>query len=51
MLLRMFSTDVEVREEQPPQVPRRQLLAGVPFQELKNPAGNVVRLEHPFQVD
>ena len=44
MLLRMFSTDVAVREVQPCQALRKQLLAGVPVQESKKFAGKVVRL-------
>ena len=49
MLLRMFSTDVAVREVQLSQATTKQLLTGVPVQESKNPAGKVVRLEQPFQ--
>jgi len=45
MLLRMFSTDVAEREEQPSQVPLKQPLPGVPVQESKKLAGKVVRLE------
>jgi hypothetical protein len=49
MLLRMFSTEVAVREEQPSQVPKKQLFAGVPVQESKKLAGKVVRLEQKYQ--
>ena len=45
MLLRMFSTDVAVREMQLFQVSAKQLLAGVPVQESKKLAGKLVRLE------
>ena len=40
--MRMFSTDVAVREEQPCQAPTKQLFAGVPVQESKKLAGKVV---------
>jgi len=43
MLLRMFSTDVAVRDEQLSQVFTKQLLTGVPVQESKKLAGKVVR--------
>ena len=45
----MFSTDVAVREEQPSQVPTKQLFIGVPVQESKKLAGKVVRLEQKYQ--
>ena len=51
MLLRMFSTDVAVREEQPSQVPLKQPLPGVPVQESKKLAGKVVRFEQPCQAE
>ena len=41
--MRMFSTDVAVREVQPCQALRKQLLAGVPVQESKKLAGKLVR--------
>ena len=44
MLLRMFSTDVAVREVQPLQAPKKQLPDGVPVQESKKLAGKLVRL-------
>jgi hypothetical protein len=44
MLLRMFSTDVAVREVQRSQVPTKQSSAGVPVQVSKKLAGKVVRL-------
>ena len=47
MLLRMFSTDVAVREVQPNQAFKKQLFAGVPVQESKKLAGKVVR---PVQI-
>ena len=50
MLLRMFSTDVAVREVQRSQVASKQLSAGVPVQESKKLAGKVVRLLQLFQV-
>ena len=50
MLLRMFSTDVAVREKQLSQVPTKQLLDGMPVQESKKLAGKSVRLEQPRQV-
>ena len=43
MLLRMFSTDVAVRDEQLSQVFTKQLLTGVPVHESKKLAGKVVR--------
>ena len=49
MLLRMFSTDVAVREEQLFQVLAKQLLAGVPAQESKKLAGKLVRFEQLYQ--
>jgi len=49
MLLRMFSTEVAVREEQPFHVLTKQLFIGVPAQESKKLAGNVVRLEQLTQ--
>ena len=49
MLLRMFSTDVAVREVQLSQEPTKQLLAGVPVQESKKLAGKVVRPMQPDQ--
>jgi len=50
MLLRMFSTDVAVREVQLAQVFVKQLFTGVPVQESKKLAGKLVRLEQPNQV-
>ena len=44
MLLRMFSTDVAVREGQLAHVLTKQLFAGVPVQESKKLAGKLVRL-------
>ena len=49
MLLRMFSTDVAVRELQLPQASIKQLLTGVPVQESKKLAGKVVRLLQSYQ--
>ena len=49
MLLRMFSTDVAVREVQPSQAPTKQLFTGVPVQESKKLAGKVVRLLQEIQ--
>ena len=49
MLLRMFSTDVAVREEQPSQALTKQPMSGVPVQESKKLAGKSVRLEQFFQ--
>ena len=49
MLLRMFSTEVAVRAEQPAQVLTKQLATGVPVQESKKLAGKLVRLEQPSQ--
>ena len=43
MLLRMFSTDVAVREPQLPQASSKQVFTGVPVQESKKLAGKVVR--------
>ena len=51
MLLRMFSTDVEVREEHPSQAPRKQLFAGVAVHESKKLAGKLVRLEQLRQAN
>ena len=45
MLLRMFSTEVAVRAEQPSQAFKKQLATGVPVQESKKLAGKLVRLE------
>ena len=50
MLLRMFSTEVAVREKQSSHVPTKQLFDGVPVQESKKLAGKLVRLEQPNQV-
>ncbi len=44
-LLRMFSTEVGVRDVQPSQAFLKQSLAGVPTQESKKLAGKLVRLE------
>ena len=49
MLLRMFSTDVAVREEQFCQAPAKQPLIGVAVQESKKLAGKLVRLVQPYQ--
>ena len=49
MLLRMFSTDVAVREEHPSQALTKQLFAGVAVQESKKVAGKSVRLEQLYQ--
>ena len=49
MLLRMFSTEVAVRAEQPSQALKKQLFAGVPVQESKKLAGKSVRLEQERQ--
>ena len=43
MLLRMFSTDVAVREVHKSQALLKQLLLGVPVQESKKLAGKLVR--------
>ena len=50
MLLRMFSTEVAVREVQPSHALAKQLLAGVPAQESKKLAGKLVRLVQVCQV-
>ena len=50
MLLRMFSTDVAVREVQPCQVETKQPFAGVAVQESKKLAGKLVRFEQLRQV-
>ena len=49
MLLRMFSTDVAVREVQRSQARLKQLTSGVPVQESKKLAGKLVRLEQLYQ--
>ena len=48
-LLRMFSTEVGVREEQLSQALRKQLLAGVAVQASKKLVGKLVRLEQYLQ--
>ena len=49
MLLRMFSTDVAVRELQTSQAAAKQLVCGVPVQESKKLAGKVVRSVQAYQ--
>ena len=49
MLFRMFSTLVADRLVQFSQVFRKQLVAGMPAQSSKKPAGKLVRLEQPNQ--
>ena len=51
MLLRMFSTEVAVREVQAFQVPTKQLFTGVPVQESKKLAGKLVRLLQLYQAE
>ena len=51
MLLRMFSTDVAVREVQLFQALPKQLPSGVPVQESKKLAGKSVRLEQLAQAE
>ena len=50
ILLRMFSTDVAVREVHNSQALKKQLVPGVPVQESKKLAGKVVRLLQLSQV-
>ena len=51
MLLRMFSTDVAVSEEQPSQADTKQSVLGVPVQESKKLAGKSVRLLQLYQAE
>ena len=50
ILLRMFSTDVAVREKQEPQASTKQLFDGVPVQESKKLDGKFVRPVQKNQV-